>query len=77
MQESGVPNVTGGFGGDSYEGGYDYGIFYASGGGHGNKGGGGGCIHYADLSRGSNLYINNLKEIRVKSIISIGFIKLY
>ena len=30
-----------------------------------------------DLSIVSNQYQNNLNEVRVKSIISIGFIKLY
>ena len=30
-----------------------------------------------DNSRSSNQYQNNLNEVRVKSIISIGFIKLY
>ena len=76
MQESGVPNVTGGRPIGNYQ--RNYAPF-----------GDDGYIHYIDggpypfmelnidLQRSSNQYTNNLNEVRVKSIISIGFIKLY
>ena len=78
MQESGVPNVTGfqEFGTKTW---YSNGVFRTqnnnSDGISGGRDGPDGIT--IDLSRGSNQYINNLKEVRVKSIISIGFIKLY
>ena len=83
-----MPNVTGKIGNG---GGDRFGIFYPteiqgafytdwnnrfcdpSGNGHWDR------VKYAyyNSSRSSNQYINNLNEVRVKSIISNGYIRLY
>ena len=85
MQESGVPNVSGGFGGSGLYIRRDQvsvsGPFFdreesewpncSYGGGEVN-----GYFGF-NLAYVSSLYQDNLKEVRIKSIISIGLIKLY
>ena len=76
MQESGVPNVTGHFNAgenNSFAGG----CFYMNGWQHlAGDGAYGSPTFYFQPTRSSNQY-QSINEVRVKSIISIGFIKLY
>ena len=84
MQESGVPNVTGyvGYRGGGYVMFYNiYGAFQPVLDGHitwrkSDSGHAGEVNAYLNLSSSSNQY-QNISEVRVKSIISNGYIRLY
>ena len=79
MQESGVPNVTGYTCNWAWMQSFNGGCIYIS---NRNSQGGYNAQGNADtlninVSRISNQYQDNLNEVRVKSIISNGYIRLY
>ena len=78
MQESGVPNVYGQMGSHSHM--YPSGFLYVAGAQRDNSSNNWVWSNdtelIVNLSRASNQY-QSINEVRVKSLISIGFIKLY
>ena len=78
MQESGVPNIWGHVWAQDDTTGTDGAFKYVGDGRYNWRGTNpAGFLQSFDASRCSYQYINNLNEIRVKSIISNGYIRLY